>query len=223
MNPTLWNEWLTRTPSAVALISVLLLLLIGVLAGLVQNGRRNQLLLTALDNSWRGRAKPLRPINWRGFAVTLDPPPDPYVKFEARFTAFSYFSLIDLLLRSGGGAANMLQFTGKLANRPHQEVLWMRGRPAGRALGRSGDPALWQARRIDLLNGDFAVRGVNTSAIEHAFFDLQARYGPFLQKVSLQADEPIEMELMINAGQLTAEDIPGLVAALRGLGRAGMR
>lgn len=210
-------------PWLIAAISIFLLLLIGALSIIIQNHRRNQLLLQALDQSsrskviWKGGTHGQAPI------ALFEPAPSPFRTLQAELGQLlpSWRSLGRL--GSKKVRRNHLRLRGTLQERPSEELVWTRGRPPARAIARSPDPALWELRRLDLVDGDFAVRGINTMALEHAFFDLQARFGAFLQHIFVQVDADYEVEIELHADRLSAEDIPALITTLRALGRAALR
>lgn len=193
----------------IAAISLLLLLLFAVITRILQNRYRSQRLLTALRDSLPA---PLRVRGEERQGSTLaafDPAPDPFRKLEAMLQLTRMKP--QLILR------------GQLVQRPHQELLWERGRTPDRALRRSIDAGLWELRRIDLFAGNFAVRGTNTSALEHVFFDMQARFGAFLNRMSVQAEGEYEVLVALDAARFNEADLPALIATLRAMGRAGLR
>ncbi|MFN3980407.1 MAG: hypothetical protein ACK4SA_08495, partial [Caldilinea sp.] len=68
------------------------------------------------------------------------------------------------------------------------------------------------------------VRGVDTTALEYVFVDLQARFGALLQRVSIVADcEGVHIEVVMRGGELQGSAAPALVTTLRSLGRAAQR
>ncbi len=73
---------------------------------------------------------------------------------------------------------------------------------------------------LDIVDAEYAVRGFDTAAMEHVFFDLQARFRPFLEQVSVQADDAPELKVVLRTRNLPFREIPALVLSVRSLGRA---
>lgn len=211
------QQWL------ITAISILLLLLIGTLSIIIQNQRRNQILLQALNESSRSKVT-LQPSGTSRYKLAVfESAPSPFRSLHAEFGQPLPVSFLFDWLGHRERRAGRLRLRGKLTERPSEELVWRHGLPPDRAIARSPDSALWELRRLDLVEGDFAVRGINTNALEHAFFELQARFGAFLQHVLVQADAEYEVEIELLAGRLNAEDIPALITTARSLGRAALR
>jgi hypothetical protein len=205
----------------ISAISFVGLIAIGIVAGLIHNQRRSQAIFDAFANGAYGRLQAQQAPNWRGFVARFDSAPEPYRQFTVKFTAFSYFSLLDFAL-SNRATANQLLINGRFEQHPRQELIWIRGRSPARALRRGADPYLWVQRRLDLVDGEFAVRGVNTGALEHSFFDLQVRFGPFLKQVQVTADNVADIEIRLKATELNIEHIAALMTTLRMLAKAAL-
>ena len=203
------QQLLSNQQIIVTAISIVLLLLIALIARIIQNQQRSQRLWSGLRNSLPAPLKVRLEAHQDGQLAFFEPAPEPFRKLEAQMQTAQRSPRIVL--------------RGQLVKRPLEELLWQRGRPPDRALRRSIDAGLWELRRIDLVDGEFAVRGVNTAALDHSFFDLQARFGAFLQRVSVQAGDDFEVEIVVNANRFNNEDLPALLATLRGLGRAALR
>src|SRR6185295_15573622 len=103
------------------------------------------------------------------------------------------------------------------------ELIWMRGRIPSRALGNDRGATLWVQRRLDFVNSEYATRGVNPGALVHVFTDLQTRFGPWLYKVSIQAEDIPELEIVLTTTALNAEEMSAVVTTLRAAGRAALQ
>jgi hypothetical protein len=211
-------ETLAGAQNRPAQVALLILLLLGGLAAasLVVANRRLADVARAVGDSTRGR---FRPTQRRVGLLRGDilPAPDP-------FSAFS----IELMVRGPTGALPVLGsqrflLTGQLARRPTAELVWQRGRTPERALGRGPETRLWVLRRLEVAPGEFAVHGGNPAALEHAFFDLQARFGAFTRRVSILAEAQPHFEMVLEANGLTVEEIPALITTVRMLARAAQR
>jgi hypothetical protein len=178
--------------------------------------RRTRDVAEAIGDSTRGTLRLTRRTATlvRGDLV---PAPDPFQAFSGELRLRTPFAVLP------PPAGQTLLFTGQLGVRPSAEIVWHRGRVPERALGRGPDTALWVARKLDFVAGDFALRGANTSALEHAFFDLQARFGDSLRRVTLLADAQPQLEVELSAAALAPSELPALVTTLRGLARAALR
>lgn len=120
------------------------------------------------------------------------------------------------------GRQTQLVIQATLRERPRAELIWQRGKIPGRALSRAGSPTLWVQQHLDFLRYEYATRGINTGAIVHVFTDLQTRFGPLLEKVSIQADARPEVEIVLRTNGLNPEEIPALITTIRSAGRAAL-
>jgi hypothetical protein len=204
--------------------AVLALLIIAWLAARVQTGRRNQGLAQGFADSTRSRLIFARSPAAGGFIARFEPAPEPYTQLELLYRGGATVDPIGLLMRAATGRRDELVVRGLLLDRPAAELLWARGRIPARALARRARVSLWVQRRSDLIASEYAVRGVDTTALEHVFVDLQARFGALLHSVSVVADrEDVHVEIVLRGADLRAAETPGLVATLRSLGRAALR
>jgi hypothetical protein len=207
----------------VTLVALLALLLLAWLAARLQTMRRSQALATALGDSVRGRVKMLRGPGAAGLAAVVGPAPEPYVQFTVDYRAASPLDPLNWPRRFAGQQGDHVVFAGRLATRPVAELVWQEGRIPAFATARRDRTTLWVPRRADVVNAEYAVRGVDTGAIEHVFVDLQARFRPFLQEVIILAEQEMEMRVVLRLAGLNLSEIPPLVASLRMLGRAALR
>ena len=204
--------------------AVLLLLVIAWAAATLQTRRRNQMLAAGFDSGTRSRLVFASSPSAGGFAARFEPPPDPFVHLELRYRGGATVDPIGLLWRVISGHNDNLTIRGLLPARPAAELVWARGRIPERAMARRERASLWVQRRSDLIDSEYAVRGVDTAALEYVFVDLQARFGPLLQRVSVVADrEDVHIEVVMRGGELQGSAAPALIATLRTLGRAAQR
>jgi hypothetical protein len=201
-----------------------LLLVIAWAAATLQTRRRNQMLAAGFDSSTRSRLVYASSPSAGGFDAHFEPPPEPFVHLELRYRGGATVDPIGLLLRMFSGRNDELMFRGLLPERPAAELVWARGRIPERAMARRARASLWVQRRSDLIDSEYAVRGVDATALEYVFVDLQARFGALLQRVSVVADrEDVHIEVVMRGGELQGSAAPALVATLRSLGRAAQR
>lgn len=205
------------------IIAILLLLAIAWVAGRVQIARRSREIMAALNDSTRGKVKAVRGPGATGLRGTIEPPPEPFLLFAVEYGGNADFDLVGMLVAAATRRTNQLVFSARLPAHPAAEIVWEEGQIPGHALACRDRASLWVQRRLDIVDAEFAVRGTNTGAIEHVFIDLQARFRPFLQRVSVQADDDPEVHVVLRVARMNLRDIPALVASLRGLGRAALR
>ena len=204
-------------------IALSLLLLIGWVAATVQTTRRSRALVAALSESSRGRVVLRRGLGAGGFSAAIEPPPEPFLQFTIDYRAASNLNIIALVLRPFTRGGDRLLLAGKLPTHAAAEIFWRRGGVPYHALARRARTTLWVQKRLDVIDAEFAVRGINTGAIEHVFVDLQARFGALLYQVSVQADDDPELRVLLATTRLEMHDVPALVTSLRALGRAALR
>lgn len=180
--------------------------------------QRGHTIAARLHDSARGEVVFGRTPGPRGFFAQLEPAPEPYWRFSIAYHTTP--NPLEWLIRRVAQRQARLVIQGQLRERPQAELLWVRGRVPARALSRSRNPALWVQRRMDYMPYEYATRGVNTGALVHAFTDLQTRFGPFLDKVAIQADSNPEIEIVVRATGLNLEELPALITTVRAIGRA---
>ena len=214
--------WLLDTPWLALIGGISLCLLLGWLAGALQNRRRSQAILSALNDSARGRVIPVWGPGRRGFFSKFQPAPDPFTQFSITYHARSNLDLIGWLLRPLTGQRERMIIHGKLGAQLGAELIWLRGQIPARALGNDSGATLWRQQWLDFANCAYATRGANPGAIVHGFTDLQSRFGPWLHKVSIQADETPELEIVLRTTGLNVEEIRALITTVRAVGRAAL-
>lgn len=208
----------------VAGVALALLLVIAWTAARLQTRRRNQTLAAGFDSSTQSRLVYASSPSAGGFSAHFEPPPEPFVRLELRYCGGGTVDPIGLLLRAFSGRTDELVIRALLPERPVAELVWARGRIPERAMARRARTSLWVQRRSDLIDSEYAVRGVDTTALEYVFVDLQARFGALLQRVSVLADrEDVHIEVVMRSGELQGSAAPALVTTLRSLGRAAQR
>jgi hypothetical protein len=205
-------------------LPVLALLLIGgaIALGVSLRRRRAAALALALGDSTRGNLRFAQPLSAAGFQALIAPPPDPFVELSVRLALAGGRSPAAAALWPVGGRGQSLGFAGRFRRPPTAELLWARGHLPDRALGRGVGTQLWVARRLDFLEGEYTVRGKNPAAVEHAFVELQTRFGAFLQRVSVQADPAPALDVLLDTAGLNAEEVPALVERVRALARGAL-
>lgn len=206
-----------------SLLAIVLLILIAWVAARVQLERRSRALVVALNDSLRGKIVVRRGPSARGMAGVLEPAPEPFVQFDVSYRTISLFDVLGHLHSLLAPSGDYLVLSGKLPVRPAAELVWRNGQVPGHALARRERSALWVQRRLDIVDAEFAVRGANTGPIEHVFVDLQARFRPFLDEISVQADRDSEVTIGLRLAGLNIQEIPALVTSVRTLGRAALR
>jgi hypothetical protein len=186
-----------------------------------QSRQRNGALLTALAESSRGRLRLTRGPSVAGFHAQFQPAPEPFTHCTISYHTASKIALTQWLSSLGGGEGRLVIY-GQFGERPSQELTWVRGQTPGRASGRAPGATLWEIRRLDITNAEYATRGPNPGGLIHAFVELQTRFEPWLDCVQILAEKTPEVEIRLRTGRLNAEAIPPLVAILRNLGRAAL-
>jgi len=145
------------------------------------------------------------------------PAPDPFSACTVELVLRGPFGVLPTI------GSQRIIVSGHFESRPVVELVWQRGRAPERALGRGPDTRLWVSRRLDFVAGEYAVRGVNPTALEHAFLDLQTRFGAFVRSVRILADAYPHFDVELEGNGLSPEDIPALITTLRALARTAVR
>lgn len=205
-----WTEQLllwARQPGTWALLALLLVIALALVLGITRR-RRLRDVAAALDGSSAGSFVP-GPEQRGGLGGEILPAPDPFVRLFVEFT---------MPMARGQQVVLRGETQGRIVN----ELVWMRGRAPGRALGRGGGGELWAARTLEVLHGEYAVRGSNTAALEKTFADLQTRFGAESLAVTVQAAQP-NVIVAISFQGIEARELSAVVALARALGRAALR
>jgi hypothetical protein len=205
-----------------AVVALGALLMLSWLVGGWQNMWRSRAMLAALNDSTRGRVVAEQAPGFAGFLARIQPAPEPFMQFIITYRAVSKLDLPGWLLWVVTRRTDRMIIQGRLVERPQAELVWARGQIPGRALGKSPSAALWVLHRLDITNSEYATRGANPAALIHVFTDLQTRFEPVLYKVSIQAEEIPEVEVVLRGSRLNADEIPALVTTIRAAGRAAL-
>lgn len=217
------REWLAPYLWVLPIVIVVALACLGIVLGFVTNVRRSDAFASALGDSTRSLLRWLQPPGSRGFAALFAPAPEPFVELAVTFRAATRFSPLDLLVSVLHLRRQEMHLRGRLVAIPTEQIIWLRSGTPSRALGRGSATTLWVQRRLDFVNGEYAVQGANTRALEHRFSELQTRFGAFLDVVRVQADGPSHVEVILHTAGLNSEEIPALVATIRNLARAALQ
>lgn len=217
-----FEYWLLDTHWFITAFGIGTLLLFGWLAGASQNLRRSRAFLVSFNDSTRGVVSLHWGPNFRGFFAKIQPAPEPFSQFIITYHAVSNLNVLGLLFRPLTRQMDRMIIHGKLTGYPSAELIWVRGQVPSHALGHGRGATLWVQHHLDFMNCEYATRGINPSGLVHVFADLQARFGPWLRKVSIQGDDTPEMEIVINTARLNAEEMSALVTTLRAAGRAAL-
>ena len=223
LDSSILREWLVPYLWVLPIVIVVALVCLGIALGFVTNVRRSDAFASALGDSTRSRLRWLQPPGSRGFAALFAPAPEPFVELSVTFRAATRFSPLDLLARILHQRRQELHLHGKLKSSPTEQIIWVRSGAPGQAVGRGSATTLWVQRRLDFVNGEYAVQGANTSALEHRFSELQTRFGAFLDDVRVQANGSSPVALILDTTGLDNEEIPALVATIRNLARAALQ
>lgn len=214
--------WLLSPPWLALIGGSGLCLLLSWLAGAWQNAQRSQAILRTLQDSVRGHTIAVWGPSRRGFFCKFEPAPEPFTQFSITYHAGSNLNLIGWLVRRLTGQRERMIIHGQLGVRLGAELIWTRGQIPSRALGNDSGASLWRQQWLDFANCVYATRGVNPGGMVHAFTDLQSRFGPWLGKVSIQADETPELEIVLRTTGLNVEAVRALITAVRAAGRAAL-
>ncbi len=189
------------------------------LLGLWVARRRMMALADAFQSTTRGAIAIVQVQRALVSSIVLQRAPSPFTTFEVDFDMG--FSLPTRAIWALITRFQLLTITATLNARPHCDLVWQLGGVADKALGRAEETELWRKRTLSDGAGEYAVRGPNTAALEHAFLDLQSRFGPYLKAVDVSLDLP-NVTVILLARRLNTDDIPALVTATRALGRGAL-
>lgn len=217
-----WLAWAGDYPLAGALLALgLVLAVTGLIAEIAAHRRRREI-MQALRDSTRSELHSERRTGRHSDRVSFLPPPDPFAQLSVEFSMAPVDARLGGLLGLLGLRRQQLALHGSLRSRLGAEVTWERGRAPDRALGRSPSTHLWTSRRLDFVDGAYAVHGTNTASLEHAFVDLQTRFGAYTQRVLLQANAKPQVVILLRVGGFNREDMPALVATVLALARSSL-
>lgn len=202
-------------------VAALLLLALAWAAGQLHKRRQVAAMLAAVQDATFGRCVPRSRTGAWGFAVSVQPPPEPLREFNISYHALSIVDPVDWL--RWGLLRQRRQFLvgARLLDAPTAEVVWQRGTPPTRALGRRPGRAPWVFQRFDFSGAEYATRGVNVGALRHALQEMVTRFEPRLRLVLVQRERQPEVQVQL-VGKLDVRDVSPLLVVVRGLGRAAL-
>lgn len=212
--------WLQAERGVATMVAVAALLLLGWAAAHRSKRRQVERMLDTVRDAVFGHCVPrVRTGAW-GFAVAVEPPPEPFNEFLVNYQAFSWLDLGDVARRVvRGRGRTRVQLAGSLSSGPMTELVWMRGQPPVRALGNRPGSREWVQQRLDVPRTEYALRGYNLGSMRHVFVDLMARFGMSLTLVSVQREQKPDVRLVVE-GPLDPASISPLITSMRALGRA---
>ena len=222
MNPSAIVEFAAEQVLLLALAALTLAVCALIPLGIVTNRRRAWAMAAALGDSTRSVLRYIRPPGATGFAARFAPAPEPFAELSVEFIAANRFSPIDLMKHLLHNRTQELRFAGRLVSAPLNEILWSNLHLPARALGRSRTTELWVERRLDFIQGVYALRGANANAVDHAFSEMQGRFGAFTQSISVLDAPAGHVIVTLHTNGFNSEEVSALVAALRSLARAGL-
>jgi hypothetical protein len=212
------SAWLGPVLIAAALIATAIA---GYTAGMLGRRQRVRDVAGALDESTSARfvAEP----SARGqLAGILTPAPEPYERLEVQFSMNRHAEPPQMARVEGPGGGQLLILSGRLRREPTAEIVWQRGHAANRALGRGSGSDLWVRHPVTPSGGEYAVRGANTHALEHAFAEYQRRFGRTSLLVSVERTGSHHVRVAVRVAGIDVAEIRALVGAIRALGRAAL-
>jgi hypothetical protein len=202
-------------------VTALLLLALGWTAGQLHKRRQVAAMLAAVQDATFGRCVPRSRTGAWGFAVRLQPAPEPFREFNISYHALSIVDPIDLVRWMVGRQRRQLLIGARLQDAPTAELVWARKMPPTRALGRQPGRAPWVYQRLDFAGAEYATRGANVGALRHTLQEMVTRYEPGLRLVVVQRERQPEVQVQI-MGKLDVSEVSPLLAAVRGLGKAAL-
>jgi hypothetical protein len=198
-----------------------LLFVVGYAVDRVATGRRSAALFAALNDSARGTPVASLPPGANGFVARVEPPPEPFSRFEVQHETVRVFNPMAWLFPSSMRRREYLFFFANLPHTPTQEIAWARHRTPPAALSPTPHRTLWTLHHLDIIDGEYATRGDNPNGVRHAFAELQRRFGPQLEQLTVYRDDAYHVRVMIRATPLVPSDVSIVVGLVRALGRAG--
>jgi hypothetical protein len=222
-----WSEdvwvWFTTNGRVAAIgVVVVLVLTLAWYAGWLQKRQRALAMLSAVNDTTFGRCVPRSRTGAWGFAVAVEPTPEPFREFNISYQPVSIFDPFDLVRILFGKRRTSLQIAGMLTHEPVAEIVWVRGQPPARALGVKPGRAPWVYARLDFADAEYATRGTNVGALRHVLQDMYARFTPALVWITVQRERRPQVRVVAER-KIEARDVSPLIASVRALGRASMR
>ena len=215
------TSWRVDESGWAALVALLLLLVIAWSTAQIRKRSQVKAMLSALHDTTFGRCVPhVRTGAW-GFAVAIEPAPEPFRELSVSLRVTSLWDPLDWVAWTVRGERTRLQFAGTLAPPPPTELLWVRNRPPLTVRGVAAGRGPWVIQRLDITQTEYAMRGANPTAMRHAFADLHARFYTHLALVTVQKDRAPHVRLVAE-GRLDPRMLSPLVASVRGLGRVAL-
>lgn len=196
-------------------------MIIGLIIDRVATARRSAALFSALNDSAWGTPVASSPPGPNGFVAAVEPPPEPFSQFQVQHETGRVFNPLAWLFPASIPRREYLFFFANLPNAPTQEIAWARRRTPPAAVRTTPDRTLWTLHYLDIIEGEYATRGDNPNGVRHVFVELQTRFGPQLEQLTVYRDDAFHVRMMIRATPLVPTDMLTLVGLVRALGRAG--
>lgn len=215
-----WNES-NEARIAIILAILALILVLAWLFGWLQKRRRSQTILVAVKDATFGRCIERSKSGAWGFAVAVEPAPERFREFNISYQPMSILDPLDFVRYAFLGKKATFQISGILMDAPTAEIVWMRGKPPARALGKTPGRAPWVQAQLDFSGAEYATRGTNMGAMKRVFQDMYTRFTPALHLIYVQRERRPQLRIVVE-GRVEARDVSPIITSARSLGRAAI-
>jgi hypothetical protein len=157
-----------------------------------------------------------------GFIAELRKPPEPFVQFQVMCQPQVALDALGWIQQLWNPTGDLLALHAVLPAPPKQELIWTRGQPPERMLGRDPDREVWIHQRLDFAHIIYGTRGSNTAPLRHVFSELVARFHPLLEQVWVHRDSDVQVGVVMHASRIDPEELPAVIVTLRALGRGAL-
>ena len=201
-------------------VAAAVLLVLGFIVDRIATARRSAEFFAAVnDSAWGTPVASLAP-GAHGFVANVEPAPEPFSRFEVSHEAGPVYNPLAWLFPTTTPRREYLFFFANLPEPPTQELAWAHRRTPPAALSRAPDRTLWTLHHLDIIDGEYTTRGDNPNGVSHVFVELQTRFGPQMEQVTVYRDDAYHVRLMVRSASLIGADVPKLVGLVRAMGRA---
>jgi hypothetical protein len=225
MEPSYLENWQNDLSCDLILVvgaGVMLLLVGSGVIGWLRRRLQAKQLLEGLQASVPGGLDYIWQWDRAGFVAETRKSLEPFVRFQVVCQPQVALDALGWIQQLWNPTSDLLALHAILPAPPEQELIWTRGQPPERMLGRDPDREVWTHQRLDFAHIIYGTRGLNAAPLRYVFGELVARFHSILEQVWVHRESDVHVGIVMHASRTDAEQLPAVIVALRALGRAAL-
>lgn len=175
-------------------------------------------LLYVLDESTPERMR-ITPT-WNGFRADILNPILPYQTLTVLYVAPLPLDLMAMAAAIFGHSGGRLTIQARFRTPLRAELAWVRGGLPAQALRKESDISAWIHRKLAITSSEYATRGNRVEPLAAAFTEIYIRFHTSIQRVCIQQELDVPLEIVVAMSDLPPAALPHLLASAWSLSQA---